>query len=271
LCFTKIEREHNGNWGLNLLFPYDKTQNKHLAVPIKIAIIDSGINNKIVALKGKVKESYNFVDDVTQTNDKFDHGTMVASIISADFNIFTVSGVNPNTHIYDAQVLDENGEGTIENIINGINWAIDKKVDIINISFGIPTRDSLLEKTVDNALSKGIVIVAAAGNNYGMSADYPASFEGVYSISAIDDSLKLYNQAANGKIDFVAPGVDVPVINHDGTLKKVSGTSFATAYATGAISVIMQSKFPTKKNLIEYAEKLGCKEEFGNGLIQIIQ
>jgi len=235
---------------------------------VKVAILDSGINNELEIFQNKIKDTYNTIEKSNVTNDAYGHGTMVASIIAANPNLHTITGVNPNVEIYDVQVLNHRGGGKIEDLVEGIKWSINKNVDIINMSFGYPKDDPRLKEVIELALSKDIIIVASAGNTIGLSTEYPAKYDGVYSISAVDENFNSYKLAAKGKIDFVAPGVKIPVINHEGEKLYESGTSLATAYATGIISLV-KSSTKTNKKINIVAKNLGDKEKFGKGLIKI--
>jgi subtilisin family serine protease len=271
LClFRGYESPHNAfskedckqNWAICLIHNGSYVENK--SPNVKIAILDSGINSQLDILKGKVKESYNAIDDAIFTKDEFGHGTMIASIIASNPNPHTIIGVNPNVELYDVQVLNNKGTGKIEHIVKGINWSIEKNVDIINLSFGFSKDDPRLRKVINLALSKNIIIVASAGNTLGLSTDFPAKYDGVYSISAIDKDLNRYKLAAKGKIDYVTPGVNVPVINHMGERIIESGTSFATAYATGIMSLGLADT-----NIEITTKDLHNKDIFGEGLLQI--
>lgn len=257
------------NWALCSLFTNRKISYYLEKPPIKIAVLDSGINDNIPVLKGKVKDQYNTLSNSTQTNDQLGHGTMVASIISSSPNEYTISGVNPYTELYDVQVLNEMGIGEVSNIVEGIEWAIEKQVDIINLSFGVLDTDESLEKVIYKALSNNIIVVAASGNTFGLSVEYPAKYEGVYSISAVDENLKLYSHSARGKINYVFPGVNVPVINHHVELELQSGTSFATAYATGIFSLILQNNDNLDDYLRYSSKKLEPVNRYGKGFIEI--
>ncbi|TKI59885.1 S8 family serine peptidase [Lysinibacillus varians] len=251
------------NWAICLIYngSYVKNTNRP---NVKIAVLDSGINSQLDILKGKVTKSYNAIDDAIFTKDEFGHGTMIASIIASNPNPHTIIGVNPNVELYDVQVLNNKGTGKIEHIVKGINWSIEKNVDIINLSFGFSKDDPRLKKVINLALSKNIIIVASAGNTLGLSTDFPAKYEGVYSISAIDKDFNKYKLAAKGKIDYVTPGVNVPVINHMGERSIESGTSFATAYATGIMSLGL-----AEPNIEITTKDLHNKDIFGEGLLQI--
>ena len=84
-----------------------------------------------------------------------------------------IDGVNPNVRIYSARVLDEKNHAPIERVIQGIEWAVDQGVDILNISWGTDRDDERLHRAVKSASEKGILIIAAAGN--GEEIQYPAS------------------------------------------------------------------------------------------------
>lgn len=194
---------------------------------------------------------------------------MVASIIASSPNEYTISGVNPYVALYDVQVLDEKGEGEVSNVVKGIEWAIERKVDIINLSLGVKSADETLEEVINRALSNNIIIVASSGNTFGISTEYPAKYDGVYSISAIDENLELYKYSARGKVDYVFPGVNVPVINTYGEKEVQSGTSFATAYATGLFSLILQNNNDLEKYLQSHSKKMEPVNKFGKGVIEI--
>ncbi|WP_240390643.1 S8 family serine peptidase [Bacillus sp. Y1] len=244
---------------------------------VKIAILDSGINKQHEDLKGKVVKEYNtFTDGVTIT-DEFGHGTAVAGIISANNNNYGIVGITQNVEIYDVKVLDNSGKGSMEQLIKGIKWAIEQKVDILNISFGLQSDSRELKELIKSALSENIIIVASAGNTYGLNVDYPAKFNDVFSISALNENVKRASSAAKGKIDFIAPGVNVLSTDHIGGYSLFSGTSFSTAYVTGVIATILcrtNEKINSemmKEKLIKQSKHLGEKKEYGYGIPQLIE
>lgn len=260
-------KECEQNWGICTV--YDKRKHKNSGDSIvKIAILDSGINSNLAILKGKVKETYNAINKDSETLDELGHGTMIASIIAAEENPHNIIGVNPNAELYDVQVLNSKGGGQIEDVIDGIHWSIDKKVDIINLSFGFEKDDPKLKEAISLAQSNNILVVASAGNTLGLYTHYPAMYKGVYSISAIDKDLNRYKLAAKGKIDYVAPGVDIPVYNQKGETIIQSGTSLATAYATGIISILISNE-DSNVDLELTFKSLGKKDDFGLGLLLI--
>lgn len=257
------------NWAVCTLFP-ERVIKIAGSKTVKVAVLDSGINQDIKGLKGQVKKSYNALNNTFETEAILDHGTMIASIIASTKSRNNVVGINPAVELYDVQVLNGKGSGKIADIISGINWSVEQGVDIINLSFGFSKDDPKLREAIRNASNKGIIIIAATGNTIGLSTDYPAKYPEVLSISAIDKDMKLYAYAGQGKVDFVAPGVDVPVLNILGEVEMQSGTSYATAYITGIVSILLQNgSKDIEKDLRFGAIKLGAKEKFGMGLVQI--
>lgn len=195
---------------------------------------------------------------------------MIASIIaSTSFEKIPI-GINNQIELYDVQVLDEMGLGDIEHTISGIKWAIENKVDIINMSYGFSKNDPLFHEVIQRAQDAGIILVAASGNTIGFSTDYPAKYKEVLSISAIDKQKDIFLYAGKGKVDYVAPGVDVPVLYENGKIDEKTGTSFATAYATGIISLL--KKTLNNEEISEYlnshAIELGPTSTYGKRLIQ---
>ncbi len=276
------------NWGLDTInapLLWNKNINQSNNVKkVKISILDSGVDKEHTALKGLVKAEFNAINSGEPTNDILGHGTAVAGIIAAQNNEKGLMGVSPNVELYSAKVLDNEGNGTLESIVKGIKWSIENEVDIINLSFGISKDKPLLEKTIKEATNNGIIVIASAGNRFGGEVDFPATYDNVFSISAVDRDNKIASFASKGKIDFVAPGVDIPILRPNNNYGFNSGTSFATPHVTGIVSLILQNseRFGIKKRedihsqiyriLKDWSYDLGKKgkdETFGEGLIII--
>lgn len=251
---------------------------------IKIAILDSGIDKNHEDLKDIIKGEFNAIYPGKPIIDELGHGTAVAGIIAAQNNNIGIVGVSPNVELYSVKILDRNGSGSVEDFVAGIEWAIDNNVDIINLSFGISRDKPLLRESIDKAISQGIIIVASGGNTYGDKVDYPASYPEVISVTAINKNNYNASFATKGKIDFSAPGVDVPILVPNNKYSVSSGTSLATPHVTGIIALILQHKEKIKINLDKkihgqvygvlksWTEDLGKKgkdEIYGEGLIVI--
>ncbi|EFV72303.1 thermitase [Bacillus sp. BT1B_CT2] len=240
--------------------------------PVKIAILDSGINKSHKEFNNITFYEFNAIAPSKSVKDEYGHGTAIAGIIAAGGE--EIKGISQNATLYDVKVLDSSGKGKVKDVVRGINWCIEQKVDIINISFGFEKDHDELRNAINNALHNNIIITAASGNTLGLTVEYPAKYRGVLSISSFDEKLKIDPVSAKGKIDFSAPGVNIKSIDKDGSYIKVGGTSFATAFATGAIGCLISKKKISKENfhqtLKKYAVDLGSSgydKEFGHGMI----
>ncbi|NOL32727.1 S8 family peptidase [Bacillus altitudinis] len=256
-------------WGYKVIGQEKPNNNKN---SVKIAILDSGINKSHKEFKDITFYEYNATKPKKSIEDEYGHGTAIAGIIAATGK--EIKGISQNAIIYDVKVLNKNGKGKVEDVVNGIKWCIEQKVDIINISFGFGKDYDELRNVIKSALDNNITITAASGNTLGLTVEYPAKYEGVLSISSLNEKLKIDPISAKGKIDFSAPGVNIKTTDIHGGYTKVKGTSFATAFATGAIGCLYSKKNKSKENIHQTLKKntvdlgkLGYDREYGNGMI----
>ncbi|MEG0472129.1 MAG: S8 family serine peptidase [Solibacillus sp.] len=239
---------------------------------LKVAIMDSGINKSHPDLNIPEENSMNFVEPDEKVIDDFGHGTAVAGIIAAQNNTIGIQGISPNVEIIDLKVLDEKGTGSIDDFIEAIEWSIANEINVINVSFGFLTENERLKEVIKRALDNNIIIVAAAGNTYGFGVEYPAKYEGVISVNSINQDLKLLNSSASGKIDLVAPGFEVLSTDKAGGYSTFTGTSFAAAYITGAISKLLQENSFNKNlkdNIVIDLGEDGYDSSYGYGFLKI--
>jgi len=238
---------------------------------VRIAVIDTGIDDTNPALSGVIAEQFDAMPDVPI--EKRDHGTSVDGLIAG---VGALEGMAPGARIYHARAF-EGGKSTMDVILSALDWAADQNVRIINMSFVGPKND-LLGTACRNARALGIVLVAAAGNN-GPKAPYgyPAAFDGVLAVTATDAKDGLMPQANRGAYIFIAaPGVDLVAPSGAGS-DVVTGTSFAAAIVSGAIANLFhaapdRSADSIEKALAATARNLGAKgrdNDFGYGLLDI--
>ncbi|MBT2646434.1 S8 family serine peptidase [Bacillus sp. ISL-34] len=243
-----------------------------------MAILDSGINKEHPDLKGQIYKEFNAINSKEPMKDIFNHGTSIAGIIAAKDNSIGIKGISPKSKIYSVKVLNDKGEGSVEHIIRGIEWAINEKVEIINISFGLKNDNQKLKKVINKATNNGIIVVASSGNNYIKDVDYPAKYNNVISVGSIDHEHERAKFSPRGKIDVVGPGRDILSTNNLKDYSIFEGTSYSTAFVTGLISLYL-SENPTIKfdqkaiiNLLKNKSlDLGIKgldNTYGYGLLQ---
>ncbi|WP_459195428.1 S8 family peptidase [Wukongibacter baidiensis] len=212
---------------------------------VNIAVIDTGVDYNHPDLKNRVKQDmgYDFVNDDGDAMDDNGHGTHVAGIISAEANneegIVGVVG-NLDVNVIPIKVLDKDGVGYSDTIAKGIEYAVEKGADIINLSLGGTERDEDIEKAVSNALDKGVLVIAAAGNDKRNCDEYtPAGVNGVYTIAASN----LLNRTARfsnfGKsVDITAPGTKILSTVPNGGYEAWDGTSMAAPVVSGIAAML---------------------------------
>ncbi|MFD1985062.1 S8 family serine peptidase [Mesorhizobium newzealandense] len=238
---------------------------------VRIAVIDTGIDDSNPALSGVIAGQFDAMPDVPI--EKRDHGTSVDGLIAG---VGALEGMAPGARIYHARAF-EGGKSTRDVILSALDWAAEQDVRIINMSFVGPKND-LLGVACRNARALGIVLVAAAGNN-GPKAPYgyPAAFDGVIAVTATDARDGLMPQANRGAYVFIsAPGVEMVAPSGAGS-DVVTGTSFAAAIVTGAIANLIhaapdRTADEIEKALAATAKDLGPKgrdNDFGFGLLDI--
>ncbi|PLS17466.1 serine protease [Bacillus sp. M6-12] len=255
-----------------------------------VAILDTGCDISHPDLKERIIGGRNFTgDDQGNTEiykDYNGHGTHVAGTVAAVQNNTGVVGVAPKANLLIVKVLDKNGSGKYEWIINGILYAIEQKADIISMSLGGPVDVPELHDAIKKAISNNILVVCAAGNE-GDGKDatdelgYPGCYNEVISVGAIDlerRSSEFTN--SNNEVDLVAPGEGILSTYLDGKFATLRGTSMATPHVSGALALIKDiSSKSFKRNLtvpelyaqlIKRTVPLGNSPQLeGNGLLYL--
>ncbi|KMY52470.1 hypothetical protein AC625_21960 [Peribacillus loiseleuriae] len=250
--------------------------------PVTVAVIDTGIDRKHPDLKNTLLPGYNTTDPLSQPFVD-SHGTHVAGIIAANKdNGIGGYGIAPNVKILPIDVFD-GWFASDYSIAEGILYAVDHGAKVINMSLGGPFPSPLIEDAVNTAINKGVVIVAAAGNDGEDFVNYPAGYEGVISVGAVDKKSELtYYSTYGASVDLVAPGDEVYSSVYDyskgSSFTKMSGTSMASPVVAGAAALLL-SKYPdltptqVKYILKQTATDLGDKGfdiKYGSGLVNIV-
>ena len=200
---------------------------------VLVAVIDSGIDTAHPDLAGTVAASF----DVLGPHEMHFHGTAMAGAIAAHGRL---TGVAPQARLLAVRALDAHGQGTSLSIADGIEWAVTRGARVINMSFAGPD-DPLLRQHLAAVHARGIVMVAAAGNEGPSSAPlYPAVDAHVIAVTATDANDQLYALANRGRhIAVAAPGVDVLEPAPNDSLQLISGTSVAAAHVSGIAALIL--------------------------------
>ncbi|GAA0315614.1 hypothetical protein GCM10008967_02720 [Bacillus carboniphilus] len=247
---------------------------------VKVAVIDQGVDDNHPELKDKLIPGYNTVNPLRQPLADY-HGTHVAGIIGAEKgNEVGGFGVNPNVEIMSIDVFNRQWGATDYAIAEGILYAVKNGAKVINMSLGSFMPSPVIEDAVKEAVKQNVVVVAAAGNTGDDTKSYPASYEGVISVGAVNDKKELAEFSTFGpSVDIVAPGDSIyaPLYDYEkgSTYAELSGTSMASPIIAGVASLLL-SKNPNLTPLqVEYilektADDLGSNgfdATYGNGLV----
>jgi thermitase len=263
---------------------------KNLGAGVKIAIIDTGVDVKHPALSQGLAPSNewkDFVDNDATPQEigtlgvgAYGHGTNVASIVRQ---------IAPRATILPIRVLDTNGDGTILNVVAGIQWAVAKGAKVINLSLGSNTKSSTLEAALKAATNAGVFIVSSAGNENSKNVTFPAasSASGLaawqqLSVTSVDqaDLKSAFSNHANS-VELSAPGEIIFGAAPNLRTTAWSGTSMAAPIASGALALALgQELVVPVQNLADvltvrstdiYSNgmNLDFKNQLGKGRIQL--
>ena len=210
---------------------------------VKVGIVDTGVFVDHPSLKPNFVEGYNAVKKNADVSDPYGHGTKVAGIICSigPTNI----GVAPESKFYIAKVMSDSNYISTSSVIGGIQWCIDKGVDIINISLGSTTSCSTFKAITDLAIKNNIIIVAASG--YASSPKSPACTPGVICVGCareVDGDYVTYVSCESDRIDLVAQGFLLLTTSNSGGIIGFFGTSATSSVITGILT-LLKSAYPT--------------------------
>ena len=230
-----------------------------------VAVIDTGVSAH-PDLTGKILPGYDFANNDNNPTDDFaptGHGTKVAGIIGADTNnAVGMAGLSWQSPILPVKVCDTSGNCPDDIISSGIIYATDQGAKVINISLGDSAPSSTLENAVNYAWNKGVVVVAAAGNNGSSPTTnqvlYPAAYPNVVAVGATsqDDPLFGNDQRASyssygSALDIVAPGDFIYSTNYSGSYTSGSGTSFSSPHVAGAAALLWAKGATTNSAVVD--------------------
>lgn len=203
---------------------------------VRVAEIDSGVELDHPDLRGQVSVARNFVDGNDSVGEA--HGTAVAGIIAARADDGAgIVGVAPQATLmalracWETPGQNDHAICSSFTLAKALQFAMNNDAGIINLSLGGPS-DRLLSRLMDVAMSRGVVIVAAADPE-SRDGGFPASHEGVLAVSA-DDGHDL------GPGILLAPGKDIPATLPGKRWGLVSGSSFAAAEMTGLVALLLE-------------------------------
>jgi putative cell wall-binding protein len=208
------------------------------ASDIVIAILDTGVTPG-PEFDGKLLAGIDFVngDADPADDDAKRHGTAVAAVAAADANDGGVAGMCWSCSILPVKVLGADGLGSSYDIARGLTWATDRGADVIVMSLGGTGTSRALQDATADARSRGVVLVAAAGNAGATAPNYPAAYPGVIGVAGSTSVDGRYDWSNHGSwVDVAAPGCNgAPLAS--GGYGDFCGTSSATPLTAGTVAL----------------------------------
>ena len=244
-----------------------------------VGLVDTPVNIRHAALQGVAIEIVPAIADGRRPASNA-HGTAIAVLIAGRRDART-PGLLTGARVIAAEAFhrDARGQDAADafDIARAIDLLVGKKAGVINLSFAGPANE-ILQRVVDAARERDVILVAAAGNAGPKAAPlYPAAYESVVAVTAIDRDSRVYRQANSGAyIDFAAPGVRLWTAAASSGGRFRSGTSYAVPFVSAAFATA-RARMPDKKAadliaaMAEQAVDLGAPGRdsmFGWGLVR---
>jgi hypothetical protein len=290
--FVDVPDLGGNNWGADLVKAPETWAKGYTGQGVVVAVLDTGVdynhqdlssniwtNSKEIAGNGKDDDGNGYIDDYygwnfdgnnNSTLDVNGHGTHVSGTIAGVNNGYGVTGIAYNSKIMPVKVLDDEGLGSYSAIANGIYYAVDNGADVINLSLGGGRSNDTLQKAIEYASSKGVIVVMAAGNDGGSQPAYPARYAKNYglAVGAVDQNKNLAdfsNRAGADRLAYVtAPGVNVYSTLPGNEYASYSGTSMATPHVAGVVALMLSAN----PNLSDAQVRQILAETSGNSTTQ---
>lgn len=273
---------------------------------IRVAVLDTWVDVDHPILTGQIERQESFISSGVSTSGMVWHGTHVAGTIAARNTHYGSVGVAPSVSLCCLNVLGSSGgkfEGRIRDIIDALNWCVINGIRLVNLSLGAPISTPSLKIAIENATRRGVIIVAAAGNNgdgFGTQdgrVEYPAAYEEVIAVSGITQQDTLMRDSSCGSaVDLAAPGEEITsavpreaargakvdtfyleAADKFGVYSELSGTSMACPHVTGVVALVLSkyeglSPEAMKAHLTGTARRLAIPDEHqGAGLVDAYQ
>ena len=241
---------------------------------ITVAVLDTGIIPHSFSMGRSVVHRNMLDPEDTGYNSYGVHGTAVASLIASNSDMFP--GISPDVDIISVKVLTGDGIGDAFTLAKGIVDAVDHGADVVNLSLGSYGDNYLLRQAVDYAVAHDAAVVAAVGNDGVLGITYPARYEEVIAVTAVDAAgTHLHFSNKGEEIDLSAPGLDLYIQVGDKQVASFSGTSAAVPFVSGSIAHLLSENpditaLEAASLIVEYTNDTGLPGEdveTGHGIL----
>jgi type VII secretion-associated serine protease mycosin len=264
---AQADSTRDGQWYLKTL-DVAAAQKVTQGEGIVVAVIDTGVDANHPDLKGNVLPGVDFFDEKAKGQvDRRGHGTGMASLIAGHGhgpgNADGVLGIAPKAKILPVTVASKNTEIISPTAVAaGIAWAIDHGADVINVSLS-SSSDPELEKAVEKAYDKNIILVAAVGNRSDAIIGWPAQHPGALAVTGTDSKGGVCNESIPAQeTDIAAPCDDIVQAAPGGKYRTAPGTSNSTAIVSGSVALV-RAKYPKLKSYDMFQRILETTKDAG--------
>jgi subtilisin len=260
-------------WGIQAIYNDPNVASTSGGAGIKVAVLDTGVYINHYDLVGSGEQCKDFTQTTSSMvngtcTDRNGHGTHVAGTALAHgaSDGLGIYGVAPQAKLWAYKVLNDQGSGYSDDIAGAIRHVADEAARtgskvVINMSLGSNSKDTMIASAVDYAYSKGVLVVAAAGNDgYASgSIDYPGALKNAVAVAALENvqqngTYRVANYSSRGNsatdadyviqerdVELSAPGSSIQSTWYDGNYNTISGTSMATPHVAGLAAKIWSS------------------------------
>lgn len=260
----KEDYNHRLEWWLSYI-DWDTDRLDYNGKGIKIAVLDTGVRSSHPDINHCIKKELEVPNVNKEEHQNFAHGTGVVGVISGKPSTKNgILGIATDAEIISINITNEDSV-EVENLINGIQIAIDNNVDIINISVGVKIDSTELHQNIQRAYEKGIIIVASAGNYMNNDVLYPAKYKEVLCVGALSKKGQIISP--KGKVSnsiIYLPGENIVTASTTSTgYVGANGTSFAAPILTGIIAVMKEANpLASNKDIYDYFNNLDNSNRF---------
>ena len=257
---------------------------------IVVAVLDTGYSDH-VDLRGAFLTDKCISTIDNNINDRQFHSTHCCGILGARDNDVGVVGYSPECKIITVKVLGDDGSGSFDAIVKGLEYALKMKVDLVSMSLGASSGSEELHNAIKKLYDANIPLLVAAGNDgIGSPVNYPAVYPECIAVSAFNKNMDIANFSCTGKEVFISgAGVDIYSTYKNNTYAKLSGTSMATPAVAGIVTLLLakhkkqeretgQNDCKTvdqvKEHLKKYAinmDKMGRDDKWGWGYLDSLK
>ena len=277
--FTPIRSNHYNNndvlWNLQNINAREANEITR-GSGVNVAVLDTGCDFNHTEISDNFNPAllgYNVINPGEDPMDGNEHGTHVAGTIAGNS-----TGVAPGTNLYAVKVLSDQGSGSSEGVLRGVDWCITNNMNVINLSLGSKNESELAKELYAVAENKGLITCAAAGND-GYGPHYPSGFKSVISVTAVD---KENHHAPFSNIYYTnnisAPGVGIESSVPNEGYATFNGTSMATPHIAGVCALMYSMNKMNKSQVQDIFKKTALKlgnpndpdnfSVYGEGLVQ---